>query len=296
LRASDCTLAGNTAEISSDVVLPNSRIKSQGDAGGTSCSGDLTTELFIDEVDDFLQAVMLSDGWVDATTDYNDERGTAYASVTKLTLGNTQNYFRVVKEYYQGSKTYEEFKKVQIGEMQANFPLNSKVGMTFSMVGVNDPQETDVSPLGEPDATLTTKSYTTRQGSIKIGDTVAGASENKQASALNLTISQNPEATDALFQTEAIDSSLGDEVINGSLTLYNTQDKATMAMYNDAKLWNEKMVVIELDRGTGTHYEFDIHATFKAPTRASDGNKLTVSLPFEVYDESNGVVIYKIVE
>lgn len=239
---------------------------------------------------------MLSDGWVDATSAYNTARDTEYESVKKLVLGNTQNYFRVVKEYYQGTKTYEEYKGVQIGEMQANFPLNSKVGLTFSMVGVNDPTETTVSPLGTPASTLTTKSYTTRQGCIKIGDTVAGATENKQASALNLTISQNPEATDALFQTEAIDSSLGDESINGSITLYNTQDNATMALYNSAKAWTEKMIVIELNRDNGTRYEFDIHATFKAPSRANDGNKLTVSLPFEVYDETNGVVIYKIVE
>ena len=250
--------------------------------------------MFIDEADDFFEAVMLSDGWVDATTDYNDERGTSYSSVKKLKLGQKQHYFRFVKEYYQGTKTYEEFNKVQVGEMQASFALNSKVGLTFSLIGVNDPQETAVSPLGTPDETMTTKSYTTRQGSIKIGNTVAGATENKQASAMNLTISQNPEATDALFQTEAIDSSLGDEVINGSLTLYNTQDAATMAMFNEAKSWTEKWLVTELNRNNGTRYEFDIHATFKAPERPKDGNKLTVNLPFEVYDETDGVILYKI--
>lgn len=300
VRCSDCDISGNTEEITSDVVLPESRIQAMGDAGKTSCEGNLSTEFYADEIDDFLKASILAKDWQAVESDKDGY------TAKKISMGYgseankaVQRFFTFVKKYHQGEKTFERFEDVTIGQMQLAFELNSKVKATFSLMGSNNPTEDVVDPMDSVGEMLKTKSYNTRKGSILVADTVEGlipSAENKQVRSIALSVNQNPESTDGMFQTKAIDSSLGNEVITGNLDIWNTQDRYTREIFNKAKEWAEKYIRITLDRDESTIYQIDIHATLKTPERSKDGNKLSVNVPFQVYDEQNGVVITKYIK
>lgn len=286
LRVSDFTLAGQTEEITSDVKLPNSRIQSKGDAGAESSNGDLSSEWFITEVDPFLKAGML-----DATNG------------SPFKLGSTQKYFTFIKEFYQGNtKAYQVFTGVQIGSVNFNFELNSKVKLTFSLIGLDNP---DIIISGDDDfetvagycdgaTEYNTKSYNTRKGAISI--IADGIVDTKNFSdvvrSVAFTINQNPDGTGALFQTKNIDSSLGDESIEGSVEVWNTQDNRTVALRNGAKNWLDD-VAIKITLEGDTNYVIDLKVSLKTPADSADGNKLAFNIPFQVYDAVDGLKITK---
>lgn len=291
LRVSDFSLQGATEEITSDVVLPNSRIKSKGDAGTQSSSGSLSTEFFPDEIDDFLLASLLDSD-----------------SSLPASLGSTQTYFTFIKEYYQGSSpVYQVFTGVQVGQMQLSFEISSKVKVDLSLSGVDNP---DILTTGATYNTVkgyctsatsySTKSYNTLKGAISI--TASNSEFTGDFSALvkscSLSVNQNPESTGALFQTKAIDSSLGDEVIDGSLDIWNTQDNVVVGLRNSATQWVDNVAIEvtlaeNLTDVTGDKkYTISITASLKTPSETKDGNKLSFSIPYQVYN-SNGLTISK---
>lgn len=293
LRVSDFSLQGATEEITSDVVLPNSRIKSKGDAGTQSSSGSMSTEFFPDEIDDFLLASLLDSD-----------------SSLPATLGSTQTYFTFIKEYYQGSApVYQVFTGVQVGQLQLTFEISSKVKVDLSLNGVDNPdilvsgsEYTKVKGYCNGATSYNTKSYNTLKGAISI--TASDGEFTGDFSALvkscSLSVNQNPESTGALFQTKAIDSSLGDEVIDGSLDIWNTQDNAVVGLRNSAKQWVDGVQVeITLaenleDKTDDKKYTISMRVSLKTPSETKDGNKLSFSIPYQVYD-SDGLTISKTV-
>lgn len=292
LRVSDFSLAGQTEEITSDVKLPNSRIQSKGDAGAESSSGNLETEFFIDEVDMFLKAMML-DGTSDAKS---------------FKLGSTQQTFTFIEVGYQGDEpTYEVFTGVQVGSATLTFELDSKVKVSLSLVGQNNPtiiKEGDDEDVDAVIASATdfvdasakpTKSFNTRNGAISIVAGNGEFSDTKNYSDLvrsvSITINQNPDSTGALFQTKSIDNSLGDEAIDGTIEVWNPQDNRTVGLYNSAKSWADDVVVtIKLGEEV---YTVSLKVSLKTPTKSKDGNKRAFSIPFQAYDAKDGFAIVK---
>lgn len=292
LRVSDFTLAGQTEEITSDVKLPNSRIQAKGDAGAESSNGNLDTEWFINEVDPFIKGAMLDE-----------------TSGSPFVLGATQKTYTFIKEFYQGAnKAYQVFTGVQIGSMTATFELNSKAKLSFSLLGLDNP---DILTSGEEFTTVkeicesndesvcaeyNTKSYNTRKGAIAITGTGITDSANKNFAdvvrSVSFTINQNPDGTGALFQTKNIDSSLGDESIDGSVEVWNTQDNRTVALRNSAKNWLDD-VAINITLDGETDYVIALKVSLKTPSDSADGNKLAFNIPFQVYDAKNGLKITK---
>lgn len=294
LRTSDFTLEGQTEEITSDVKLPNSRIQAKGDAGTQSSSGNLNTEFYPEEINDFIKASMLS-------VDDFDEGA--------VKLGNTQQTFCFIKEYYQGShKAYQVFCGVQIGQMQLTFEIKAKVGVSFGLVGVdNNPILTDESE-GE-EATLytkvagycasadkwETKSYNTLKGAILISHAELSKDYSNLVRSVALNINQNPDSTFAVFTKKAIDSSLGDEQIDGSVEIWNTQDNKVVELRNKALEWLDDVnIAITLGEGEDVKYVIGIKASLKTPTESKDGNKLAFNIPIQVYNETEGLVVTKL--
>lgn len=291
LRVSDFSLQGETEEITSDVKLPNSRIQSKGDAGTESSSGSLSTEWFIDEVDDFLKASMLS------TQDS-----------FPVTLGSEQTYFTFIKEYYQGAnKAYEVFTGVQVGQASITFELKSKVKLTFNLNGDNNPDIltsgadfTRVKNFCETATGWETKSYNTLKGMVGIEATNGEFTGDFSALVRSLSygVNQNLDSTSALFQKKAIDNSLGDETIDGTIEVWNTQDNKTVGLRNSAKKWVDdvKLTVTmsenEEDTDGDTKYTVELTVSLKTPTESKDGNKLAFSIPFQVYN-ADGLTVSK---
>lgn len=271
---SDFSLAGATQEINSDVIIPDARLPSKGDAGAQSSSGTWATEWIPDEIDPFLKAVML-----DATT-----------SETSFALGNTQQYFTFIKEYYQGSaKVYEVFEGVQIGAMSATFDVNSKVKVSFELTGKNNPKTLTATEFAELDYDLSTatggtgKSYNTLKGAIAI----TGYNVNDIVRTATFSINQNPEATYSLFQSEATDQSLGNENIDGTFEVWNLQNNKSVALKNDAQDWKDNVSIsITVGNTDETQYTITFVATLKTPAESKDGNKLASSIPFSVHSIS----------
>lgn len=298
LRCSDFTLEGETEEITSDVKLPDSRIQSKGDAGTESSSGDMSSEWFIDESDMFLRAGML-----DASEVY------------PIALGKEQTYFTFIKAYYQGNKpVYQVFTGVQVGQIQFTYEIGQKVKLQYSLKGMDNPPilqsgDTQYSTVAElceeatdfvdEDGKLT-KSYNTLKGAIQVvsngGDFTGDFSALIRS--LSFSINQNPDSTSALFQVKAIDNSLGDEQIEGTIEVWNPQDNASVSLRNKAKDWTDDVAIIvkmkkNLVSKTGdTEYTVKLNTSLKTPTESKDGNKLAFSIPFQVYD-SDGMTIEK---
>ena len=299
LRLSDFTLDGATDEITSDVKLPDSRIQSKGDAGTESSSGDLSTEWFIDEVDDLLKAVML------------DDDGDFPAK-----LGKVQTYFTFIKAYYQGNApVYQVFTGVQVGQVKATFEIGAKVTLQFSLNGMDNPPILqsgddvyatvkgycdDATDYVDEDGKLT-KSYNTLKGSISVKkDGEIADQYGALIRSFNFTINQNPDSTGALFQVKAIDNSLGDEQIDGTIEVWNPQDNKAVALRNKAKDWTDDVeieIVLKknlISKTGDTEYTLKMNTSLKTPTESKDGNKLAFSIPFQVYD-ANGMTVEKTV-
>ena len=106
-RVSDNNVVGTAEEITSDIVLPDSRIPSTPEIGSESNAGDLSTEWNIDEQDDLFEGVF-NDTW-DATG-WDSEEGTGTKT---LTLGDTSKEFLLLKDYPQ---TPEQFPIIKLSE------------------------------------------------------------------------------------------------------------------------------------------------------------------------------------
>ena len=276
MRVSDNTVAGTAEEITSDVILPDSRIPSTPEIGSESNSGDLSTEWNIDEQDDLFAGVFCS-AWQ-----------TVSASKKTLTLADTVNSFCMLKKYPQTPVAYQLFKKMYVNQLTMDFATDAFVKLTWNLMGSNNPQKDINDPLASknPDYAdpKTTKSFLTKKGWLKYGDAVGSLVAVRQSPSMSITINNNMERTPALFEEESIENSLGDFVIEGSFDVYNVDALGTQ-IYNDAVAGADKVLQVRVERsvnGTTTAYTLTLNVHLGAPSESKNGNKLQFSVPFKV--------------
>lgn len=281
-RYSDCSLEGTTEEITSDVIIPETRIPSTPEQGSESSAGDVATEWNIDEQDDWFAGVFCSD-WTEPVVAEN-------VTTSELTLGDSMASFRLVKKYPQTPVLWQMFTKVFINQLTMDFATDSFVKLTWNLMGSNNPTLQNTDPLADKTADYktasTTKSFLTKSGFLKIGDSVEGLTSLRQSPSLNISINNNMERTPALFEQEAIENSLGDFIVTGSMDCYNADDTA-QDLYNDAVIGKDKVLQVAVSRKVGTtttEYELTLNVHLSAPTESKNGNKLQFSIPFTLND------------
>lgn len=226
-------------------------------------------------------------------TNWTEETG---KGTQTLTLGNKRDVYMMVKKYPQTPAEWKTYTGLQLNQLQIAMDLNSFVKMTWSWLGANNPKSVTTDPFDSTDygTPLTTKSFKTLEGSFKYGDT-QGAITNaiRQASNITLTINNNKERTDALFETDAIEMSDGDFVVEGSFDIWKADALAT-TLENLAIDGTKKWLSIVVKRGT-VSYEIQLLAKLKTPSESKDGNKLKNTINFSVHD-NGGIKIIKKVE
>lgn len=281
MRVSDNTVAGTAEEITSDVILPDSRIPSTPEIGSESNSGDLSTEWNIDEQDDLFAGVFCS-AWE-----------TVSASKKRLTLGDAVTSFCMLKKYPQTPVAYQLFKKMYVNQLTMDFATDAFVKLTWNLMGSNNPKKVPTDPLSDKNPTYedagTTKSFLTKKGWLKYGDAVGSLMSVRQSPAMNITINNNMERTPALFEEESIENSLGDFVIEGSFDVYNV-DNLGHQIYNDAVDGKDKVLQVRVQRsvnGSTTSYTLTLNVHLGAPSESKNGNKLQFSVPFRVNSDTD---------
>lgn len=198
----------------------------------------------------------------------------------ELTPSDITKTFYLLREYTQNPAKYQLFKNVKVNSLSMNCEVDSFVKLTWGLMGVNNPVKEDVSPvsLSAPADVYKTKSMTTMKGALKINGVA-----NRQSSTFELSINNNMEATPALFETEAIESSLGDLEITGSVTEYFT----TGELYNRAINGEKTPIEISFNGVDGSEkvkYVFEIMCKFSAPTEDGDA-KLSHTLAFNTFGQ-----------
>ena len=292
LRVSSDGVAGQVEQIQSDVILPESRVKAANETGTESNSGDIATEWNADEQDGLLAAVMCGE-WQDTPTEQGE------LSHKTLVLGDIKRTFSLLRKYPQKPVEYQLFKGERVNQLTMAMELSQFVKMTWGMMGNNHPTKSNSipSPIAESDlkGALTTKAFKTLEGSIYMGESLDGLEQNRQVSALNVTINNNLESTNALFETEAIEQSLGDFVVSGSFDYWNSGDKAR-SLYNAGIQGKERYIVTSVWRRQGgklTKYRITLHVHFDSSSEAKDGNKLKDTVNFTMVD-AEGIKFEKI--
>lgn len=293
-RLSDNTVVGTQEEISSDVMLPETRIQSIPEVGSESSSGNLESEWNVDEQDPLLASVMCS-SWEDVTSDYNDAHDTEYEEVKLLELGVDRDVYTMIKKYFQTPVSWEVYTGIQIDSLNISMALNQFVKMSWGLLGGNNPVPVMSEPMdlskAEYEPAMTTKSFITRELAIQIKDldtaeepTYTMGDKMRQSPSFELSISNNKERTDALGEKEAIEMSDGDFVVEGTFEVWNADVKA-INLKKDAILGKDKWITVSVFRDVnGTRYQYDIQmkAHLKTPSESKDGNKLKTAIPFSV--------------
>lgn len=270
------------------MVLPDSRIKSIPETGGESNSGDVSTEWNIDEQDDWFASVLCSE-W--KNEDYDESTGLGTKSVE---LGTKRQTYRFIKKYSQEPVEWQSFKNEQLNQLQISLAVNSFAKLTWSFMGANHPKIETENPITSLEnvsygEASTTKSFKTLEGYLYIGDETSGfdkskMTQNRQSSDFSLTINNNMEKTDALFETEAIEQSLGDFEVSGSMDVYKSGDFSRV-LNNDAIDGKEKYILAAVERTVGDKkytYEIRLIAHLDSSSESKDGNKLKNTINYTV--------------
>ncbi len=303
LRLSDNSVEGETATLESDVILPNTRIKSVPETGSQSSSGSIESEWNVDEQDDLIASAMC--GTWEENEDKAEELGAE--SVKELVLGTSKDVYALIKYFDQDPKEWQVYTGIQVNQMSITMALNSFVKMSFELLGSNNPESVGVNPYAdskyEYDVALTTKAFKTLAGSLEIGDSESNLVALRQAPNFDLSINNNKESTDALFETESIEQSDGDFDVSGNLEIWKA-DEIGMSIKNDAIRGADKVISVSVYRdwydvsdskSKRTTYEILLHAHFTDPTEPKDGNKFKVAIPYTVNIE-NGIKFTKVVK
>jgi len=280
MRCSDNTVAGTAEEITSDVILPDTRIPSTPEIGTESNSGDLSTEWNIDEQDDLFAAVFCG-AW-----ETNGNKKT-------LTLGDVANSFAMLKKYPQAPLAWQLYTKEYVNQLTIDFATDAFVKLTWNLMGSNNPRKVFADPLADKNPVykdaLKTKSFLTKKGWLKYGDDVNSLAAVRQSPSMQVTINNNLERTPALFEEESIENSLGDFLVEGSFNVYNVDDLGHQ-IYNDAVEGKDKVLQVRVQRtvnGVTTSYTLTLNVHLKAPSESKNGNKLQFSVPFTMNDDKD---------
>lgn len=292
MRVSDNSVTGTAEEITSDVIIPETRIPSTPEIGSASNSGDITTEWNIDEQDDLFEAVFCSTWGEEVTEDDTTTK--------ELTLGTAVNSFTMVKKYPQSPVAWQKYTKEFVNQLSMDFATDSFVKLTWNLMGSNNPEKVTSEPLSTMvyDEPLTTKSFLTREGWLKYGNSVNSLTQLRQCPSLNITINNKMERTPALFEDESIENSLGDFVIDGSFDVYNVDAIATQ-IYNDAVAGADKVLQVKVQRKVGdvtTSYTLTMNVHLKAPSESKNGNKLQFSVGFQVNAKTDLKLVKTVVD
>jgi hypothetical protein len=222
-----------------------------------------------------LEATPLFDGGASGVEAAFD---TAARTEKELVVGNTRKTMYILKKYTQDPIMWKLFKGEQINSVDVSFAVDSYVKCKWNFQGANNPKLVETAPVemaGVKDV-FNTKSFNTRSGFLKVAGTA-----NRQCSSMNLSINNNMESTPALFETEAIEQSLGDLEITGTLNEYFTDG----VLYNAAKDGESKKLEIQLTRTVDTKttkLSFYVNAGLQAPSETGD-KKYSHAIPFKVY-------------
>lgn len=283
-RVSDNSVAGTAEEISSDIILPDSRIPSTPEIGTESNAGDISTEWNVDgEQDDLFAGAFCGDWVTDSEAPAGTERKT-------LTLGDAVKAFLMVKKYPQTPLAWQMFTKQYVNQLTMDFATDAFVKLTWNLMGSNNPKKVFSEPTSYETRdlvygnALTGKSFLTKKGWLKYGDSVSNLTAVRQSPSMSITINNNLERTPALFEDESIENSLGDFVIDGTVDVYNV-DALGHTIYNDAVDGKDKVLQVKVERevnGTTYSYILTLNVHLGAPTESKNGNKLQFSVPFKV--------------
>ncbi len=283
-RVSDNSVAGTAEEITSDIILPDSRIPSTPEVGTESNAGDIATEWNVDGEQDDLFAGAFCGSW---TSPVNGK--------STLTLGDAVKAFLMVKKYPQTPLAWQMYTKQYVNQLTMDFATDAFVKLTWNLMGSNNPKKVFSEPSSYDGRTLaygsakTGKSFLTKKGWLKYGDAIGSLVAVRQSPSMNITINNNLERTPALFEEESIENSLGDFVIEGTFDVYNVDDLGHQ-IYNDAVDGKDKILQVRVQRnvnGTLTAYTLTLNVHLGAPTESKNGNKLQFSVPFKVNSSAN---------
>lgn len=299
LRIGENGVEGSVAKIESIVKLPESRIPSSPETGTESSSGDTVSEWNIDEQDEMLASAMCSE-WVDEELT-EDEESAGFTKKQTLSLGDVKKVWHMVKKYPQAPVEYRHFVGLQLNQLAISMPLNDMVRMTWSWLGSNHPEYTTTDPAAVSGFTygtaLTTKAFKTLKGYFKYGETESTMTALRQAPLFELTINNNKEVTDALFETEAIEMSDGDFVVTGSFDIWKA-DATAMNIANSGIRGEERFIEVQVNRTVGninTAYTIKLKVKLDNATESKDGNKLKNTVPFTL-DSADGIKFIKTVQ
>ena len=295
MRISDNGITGTAEEITSDIVLPESRIPSTPEVGTESNAGDVITEWNIDEQDAWFAGVFGS-SWYTVPSSETGKK--------TLTLGGVDanhpiasHIFSLFEKFPQTPVLWQHYKNECINSLSMDFATDSFVKLTWNFMGSNNPKMTDtIDATGTPVFLdrKDTKSFITKSGMwLKIGDTLGTIQAVRQCPSMNLSINNNLERTPALGEDESIENSLGNFDVDGTLEVYNV-DATGKNLYNDAVEGKDKVLQVavsrkaKVDNVDGTvRYTLTLNVHFGAPTKSKNGNKLQFSIPFKVNNDTD---------
>lgn len=236
-------------------------------------------------------AGVFCNSWDETNWDSTTETGTK-----TLTLGENVKSFLMLKDYPQTPEQFQLFTKEFVNQLSMDFSTDAFVRLTWNLMGSNNPEKVSVQPdeydgrdiVLSPTAS-TTKSYLTKKGWLKIGDTLGTLAQVRQSPSMQITINNNLERTPALFEEESIENSLGDFVIDGNVDIYNVDALGT-SLYNDAVAGADKVMQVKVERTVGTRttaYILTLDVHLKAPSESKNGNKLQFSVGYQVNKTTN---------
>jgi hypothetical protein len=268
------SLEGAYDTIASGTLLPG-RNPAKDERGTDSSAGDLTTEFAVSEQDALLEALLCGD-WLQ-----NTSLSDASTDVYDLVPGIKQRSFYLLKEYTQDPARYQLFRKLQVNSLNMTLSVKSFIKLVFNLMGGNNPELAATSPVSlvNKAAVMTTERFITTKGFLTF-DSIP----RNMCSDASLVITNNMESVDALFQTEAIEKSLGMLDITGSVTEYLTGGE----LYNLAKQGTSGELVYSVERGD-VSYSFIMQIVFDNSTINKSG-RLSAVLPFKTYGENRFIL------
>jgi hypothetical protein len=268
------TLEGSYDTIASETLLPG-RNPAKDEKGTDTSAGDLTVEFAASEHDKLLEALLCGD-WTK-----NTSLSDVDTDVYDLVPGIKQRSFYLLKEYVQDPVKYQLFKNLQVNSLNMTLSVQSFIQLVFNLMGGNNPGLLASSPvsLGNKVAAMTTERFITTNGFLKF----EGVPRTKCSDA-SLVITNNMESVNALFQTEAVEKTLGMLDITGSVTEYLTDGE----LYNLAKEGASGALEYSVNRGD-VSYTFIMNISFDNSTISKSG-RLSAVLPFKTYGEDRFIL------
>jgi hypothetical protein len=272
------SLEGSYDKITNDTKLPG-RNPEKDRKGTDSGAGDFTTKFAPLEQDGLLQALMCGT-WEDVTLDSGHPYYDTHTA-RKLVPGSIQRSFYMLKEFVQAPAKYQLFTGLQVNTLNMQFTVKSLINAVFGLMGANNPALDGTSPFslaGKLPAAVTTQ-FTTLEGFIKFGDTLDTLIPQRKCTDLSLTVNNNMKSLDALFETEAVEKSLGMLNISGSITDYLIGGE----LYNKAK--NAESGILDFAvESDGYIYEFITKITFDNSSISGE-EELSAALPWNSYGQ-----------